>query len=45
MAGDLRNWGATRVEAVVVPDAGHYIADEQPAALATLIAERAGAGQ
>jgi pimeloyl-ACP methyl ester carboxylesterase len=45
MAGDLRNWGATRVEAVVVPGAGHYIADEQPAALAALIAARAGAGQ
>jgi pimeloyl-ACP methyl ester carboxylesterase len=27
---------------VVVPNAGHYIADEQPEALAALIAARAG---
>jgi pimeloyl-ACP methyl ester carboxylesterase len=43
MAADLRDWGATHVETVVVPNAGHYIADEQPQALAALIATQAGA--
>ena len=43
MAKDLRDWGAMHVENVVVPNAGHYIADEQPQALAALIAEHAGA--
>jgi pimeloyl-ACP methyl ester carboxylesterase len=43
MIQDLRNWGATRVEGVVVPNAGHYIADEQPEALAELIRRRAAA--
>ena len=42
MVQDLRSWGATHVEGVVVPNAGHYIADEQPEALAGLIAARAG---
>lgn len=42
MVQDLRSWGATHVEGVVVPHAGHYIADEQPEALAGLIAARAG---
>ena len=45
MTEDLRNWGATRVEGVVVPKAGHYIADEQPEALAALIAARAAGGR
>jgi pimeloyl-ACP methyl ester carboxylesterase len=43
MAADLREWGALHVETIVVPDAGHYIADEKPQALAALIATRAAA--
>jgi pimeloyl-ACP methyl ester carboxylesterase len=42
IAKDLRAWGWSNVESVVVPDAGHYIADEQPEALAALIEARAG---
>jgi len=42
IAKDLRAWGWSNVESIVVPDAGHYIADEQPEALAALIEARAG---
>jgi pimeloyl-ACP methyl ester carboxylesterase len=38
----LRAWGWSNVESIVVPAAGHYIADEQPKALAALIDARAG---
>jgi pimeloyl-ACP methyl ester carboxylesterase len=42
MVADLRDWGATHVDGAVVPKAGHYIADEQPEALAALIEAHAG---
>jgi pimeloyl-ACP methyl ester carboxylesterase len=42
MVQDLRGWGATHVQGVVVPNAGHYVADEQPEALAALITAKAG---
>ena len=42
MAADLLTWGAQRVDAQVITGAGHYVADEQPVALAELIAARAG---
>jgi pimeloyl-ACP methyl ester carboxylesterase len=41
MAADLRAWGATDVSSQVVDGAGHYVADDQPDALATLIAAAA----
>jgi pimeloyl-ACP methyl ester carboxylesterase len=41
IAEDLRAWGWSNVESIVVPAAGHYIADEQPNALAALIEARA----
>lgn len=41
MANDLKAWGWSNAESVVVPAAGHYVADEQPNALAALIATRA----
>ena len=42
IANDLRAWGWSNVESIVVPAAGHYIADEQPEAIAALIETRAG---
>jgi pimeloyl-ACP methyl ester carboxylesterase len=42
MAADLRSWGVRRVDAHVIADAGHYVADEQPGALAALTIEKAG---
>ena len=41
-AADFEAWGWSNVESVVVPDAGHYIADEAPEALTEIIADRAG---
>ena len=41
MAKDLKTWGWSNAESVVVPAAGHYVADEQPHALAALVATRA----